>query len=125
MKASLSMVYTWKSLAQWHGLACGDLHSCLAICKAMLSHAAMSELPDSPHTTRLAFARGWHADERPCLLLQESFVQPMGLPFDWWLPPSAPAHVSGHFRPLAQLKRMKSWLPSVAGTFTAQEPAVP
>lgn len=56
---------------------------------------------------------------------QESFVQPMGLPFDWWLPPSAPAHVSGHFRPLAQLKRMKSWLPSVAGTFTAQEPAVP
>ena len=49
--------------------------------------------------------------EMPCVQAQETLVEPMGLPFDWYLAPQGVINVSRHIRPLRQLRTITSWIP--------------
>ncbi|KAK9807138.1 hypothetical protein WJX73_009866 [Symbiochloris irregularis] len=39
------------------------------------------------------------------------YVEPMGLPFDWYLPPQGAVNVSRHFGKLRRFRRMTTWIP--------------
>lgn len=43
--------------------------------------------------------------------VQGRYVEPMGLPFDWYLPPQGVVNVSRHFGKLRRFKRMTTWIP--------------